>query len=250
MDTLFVGKNFVELPEVGSTNTFATKLLESQPPEGTVVWSHAQSAGRGQQSNAWHASPGANLTFSVILYPRFLPPSRLFTLNKVASLALHRVLQALLPHKEVSIKWPNDILVGRKKIAGILVENQLDGRGLQSSVIGIGLNINETDFPSALAQRATSLKMETGRTYELRPLLEQVLGIMEALFMQLRSNNTFRMDRDYLNSLFGYQEHVDLRIDGKLEKPMLVGVDPSGRLALERGGKLHYYQMKSLEFVL
>ena len=247
---MFVGKNFVELPEVGSTNTFASKLLDSQPPEGTVVWSHAQSSGRGQQSNSWHASPGANLTFSLILFPRFLPPARLFALNKVASLALQRVLQPLLPGREVLIKWPNDILVDRKKIAGILLENQLDGQGVQSSIIGIGLNVNEADFPPALRARATSLALETGQTFDLRPLLHQLLSQLEALFMQLRANNTYRMDHEYLQQLFGYQEHVDLLIDGKLEKPLLVGVDHSGQLALERGGRLHYYQMKSLEFVL
>lgn len=250
MDTLFVGKNFVELPEVGSTNSFATKLLESQPSEGTVVWSHAQTAGRGQQNNQWFATPGANLTFSIILFPRFLSPSRIFALNKVISIALCRVLRAQLPEREVLIKWPNDILVDRKKIAGILVENQLDGRGLQSSILGIGLNVNEQHFPEELQAKATSMALEGVQVPKLRPLLSQILQQVEALYLQLRSGKTFPMDREYLEHLYGYQEHVDLKIDGKMEKPMLVGVDLDGRLALERGGKLHYYQMKSLEFVL
>lgn len=250
MDTLFVGKNFVELPEVGSTNTFATNLLQGQPPEGTVVWSRCQTSGRGQASNQWHSSPDANLTFSLILYPRFLSPSRLFALSKIASLALHGAIKALLPPQEVFIKWPNDILLGRRKVAGILVENQLDGQGIQSSIIGIGLNVNEADFPPALQNTAISLAEALGRTLDLDALLAQLLGRLEALYLQLRSGNTYAMDRAYLQALYGYQEHVPMRIGGVEERPMLVGVDHSGRLALEREGKLQYFQMKELTFLL
>ena len=104
MNTLFIGKNFVELGEVESTNTFASQLLQSNTPEGTVVLAALQTAGRGQQGSSWSAEPHLNLTFSLILFPHFLAPRQIFLLNKLIACALRETLAALLPEAVVQVK--------------------------------------------------------------------------------------------------------------------------------------------------
>lgn len=261
MNTLFVGKNLLELSEVDSTNAFASQLLPGKPVEGTVIMAAYQSAGKGQQTNTWLSEANANLTFSLILYPRFLRPDRAFSLNKVISLALKNGLQELLPDTEVQIKWPNDILVQRKKIAGILIENHLNQHGIKASIIGIGLNVNQIKFPGELGSKATSLSLEAGRQFDLKSVFEKLMVHLEPLFLQLRTGNTNRIDYEYLQALYGYGEHIHVRIlnpatvqdlPGKpIEKEViLVGVAPEGRLALQVSNQLHYFNHKEVEFLL
>ena len=165
-------------------------------------------------------------------------------------MALWETLQPLLPDHEVLIKWPNDLLVDRKKVAGLLCENQWRGADLHAVVAGVGLNVNETDFPEELSPKATSLALATGQTFDQKPLLNALLSHIEARYLQLRSGRTEAMDRTYLAQLYGYQEVVDFLIDGEPVKRHLVGVDHQGRLALEKAGRLEYFHNKSLEFVL
>ncbi len=267
MNTLFVGKNLLELSEVDSTNAFASKLLDSQPTEGTVVRTAYQSAGRGQQSNVWLSQANANLTFSLILYPHFIPPKRSFILNKVVSLALHRCIQEFLPFKAVSIKWPNDILVEGKKVAGILIENHLFQHGIKASVIGIGLNVNQVNFPEELSSKANSLSLEAGQQFDLDSVFTNLLEHLEAFYLQLRSGKTEHLDFGYLQALYGYGEKIRVKFLNppvlthsppvkapgpalKEEEVLLVGVTPEGLLALQTEGRLRYFYHKQIEFIL
>lgn len=224
--------------------------MATQPPEGTVVFTPAQTAGRGQQNNVWVSDPHQNLTFSVILYPRRIPVDRLFTLNKLASLALQSTLQTFLPTAEIQVKWPNDILVNRKKIAGILIENQLDGRGLRASIIGIGLNVNQTAFPPEFAHRTTSLQLESGQQNIPQEVLQHFCKNLEVLYQPLLRGNSDLLDRAYLQHLFGYQEDIEVILDGEQQTVHLVGVDKMGRLAIAQEQRLRYLQMKEIAFVL
>ena len=250
METLFVGKNFVEVPAIDSTNSFANQLLDTRPPEGTLIYTPHQFAGRGQQNSTWVSEPGDNLTFSIVLYPRFLPPERLFALNKIASLALLETLRPLFPPDHLHIKWPNDLLVQRRKTAGILIENQLESSGIRAAVLGIGLNVNQVEFPPDFAGRTTSIKAETGQSHDPKALLAAFCQHLEGLYLQLRAGQTDRMDRAYLQHLFAYQELTPVEIDGQDRQVMIVGVDAQGRLAIEQGGQLRYCQMKEIRFRL
>ncbi len=225
MNTLFVGKNLLELSEVDSTNAFANQLLSSQPAEGTVVRAAYQSAGRGQQSNVWLSQANANLTFSLILHPKFLAPQRAFALNKVVSLALHQCIQELLPDRTVSVKWPNDILVDGKKVAGILIENHLDQHGIKASIVGIGLNVNQVNFPDELSGKASSLSLEAGRQFDLDAVFTSLLEHLESLYLQLLSGKTERLDFGYLQALYGYGEQIRVRFP-----------DPKVLAKIEAGG--------------
>src|ERR1035441_10550859 len=146
MQTLFIGKNLITLDSVASTNNFAKDMLSNtRPVEGTAIMAKEQYAGRGQMGNAWETESGKNLTCSFILYPEFLEADKQFFLNMAVALAVKDFCEHVL-HDEIKIKWPNDIYYHDKKLGGILIENSISGNKISSSVIGIGINVNQTAF--------------------------------------------------------------------------------------------------------
>ena len=224
-------------------------MLDDGPPEGTVVYTPEQRAGRGQRKNAWHSAPGLNLTFSVLYHPQFLAPDHSFALNRVASLAVRAVVAQVLPGHKVEVKWPNDVLVNDKKIAGILIETTLERSQLRTAIIGIGLNVNQTDFPDNLVRPATSLALERNQETEIRPLMEQIWRELEGRYLALRSGRTEKLDREYLEFLYGYQEWLPMEVKGESKMGMVMGVDPQGRLALQFRPQLQYFDLQEIKFV-
>jgi BirA family biotin operon repressor/biotin-[acetyl-CoA-carboxylase] ligase len=171
--------HIIKLDEATSTNTVAAEMGDAAS-HGTAVWALTQSAGRGQRGNTWEAEPGKNLTFSVVLRPTFIAAARQFELSMLVSLAIVRVLQKYL-RKDVSIKWPNDIYVGDMKICGILIENSLSGSSIDRSIVGVGLNVNQTAFVSN-APNPVSMTQITGETYNLEALVNEfVSAIVDAV---------------------------------------------------------------------
>lgn len=145
MCAVFTGKNLIQLNQTDSTNIHLTQLAQDNNlPEGTVVNAAFQTHGKGQRNNSWEAEKGMNITFSVLYKPHFLPLSKHFLLSKAISLGVFDYLNCICA--EVKVKWPNDIYVGNKKIAGILIENSIKGNNIYQSVIGIGININQSNF--------------------------------------------------------------------------------------------------------
>jgi len=144
-NNLFIGKVYIKLNEVNSTNEYAKVLLsKNKPSEGTVIFAHYQTNGKGQFGKTWKSEKGKNLTFSIILYPNFLEAKRAYSLNQAVSLGLKDCIESQkIP---VSIKWPNDIYYHDKKLGGLLIENGLVGENINYSIIGIGLNVNQTTF--------------------------------------------------------------------------------------------------------
>ncbi|HPH88516.1 MAG TPA: biotin--[acetyl-CoA-carboxylase] ligase, partial [Chitinophagales bacterium] len=150
----------MHLPSVDSTNTYAKSLIaKSSPIDGTVILADEQFAGRGQSGNVWQSEAGKNLTFSIIYQTSFLLATEQFYLNMAVSLGIWSMVNSKLSiekNKELTIhdsrfttkiKWPNDIYVNNQKIAGILIENTISGMHLKHSVIGVGLNVNQEQFP-------------------------------------------------------------------------------------------------------
>src|ERR1700722_11411390 len=144
LNTLFVGHTIIDLDKVNSTNSYLHDLLKKKTPaEGVIVWALEQYAGRGQRGNSWLSQPGVNLTFSILLEPRFLVLADQFLLTKALALGVAEFVSSLAPSASVKIKWPNDIYANDCKIAGILVENILETSIIKYSIAGIGLNINQ-----------------------------------------------------------------------------------------------------------
>lgn len=172
---------YVHVSETDSTSTLASSL--PLPPVGccAVVYADRQSAGRGQRGNSWESEPGKNLTFSMVYAPEHWPATMQFTLSMAVALGMYDALSGFVAGDRVRIKWPNDIYFDDYKISGILIENTLKGSDLSRSIIGIGLNVNQTEWLSD-APNPLSLRQITGRQYDLMPVLERVVDcIMERL---------------------------------------------------------------------
>jgi BirA family biotin operon repressor/biotin-[acetyl-CoA-carboxylase] ligase len=131
-----------KMDKAASSNNEAMLLAKQKEiPEGTIVWVLNQTKGRGQGNKKWHSNPNENLTFSVLLKPSFLPMEKQFVLSKMVAVAVAKVVSSFC--SDTFIKWPNDIYVKNNKIAGILIENSIQGQKMYHSVVGIGININQ-----------------------------------------------------------------------------------------------------------
>ena len=246
---LFVGQNLLTLKEVDSTNNFLKELLSnSKPlPEGTVIMAERQFAGRGQQSNQWHSEPGKNLTFSLLLNPSFLAVTDQFDLNRVVSLGVFDALQPLLGN-QLKIKWPNDIYYADKKLGGILIENLLQGTLIKNSVIGMGLNVNQENFPHG-AGNAVSVWQILQKDYDLLALLADICSHIEAYYLNLKAGKIDFIRNNYLKRLYWLNERRDFKADGIIFTGTIKNVKGNGLLVIHRDNEELTYNLKEIEFL-
>lgn len=245
--TLFIGQIIQYLPSCQSTNDEAAALIaQSDPNEGLLVITDNQTAGRGQRGNQWEAKSGENLTFSLILKPMFLMAMEQFWLNMAISLGIYDALQPLIGHS-LRIKWPNDIYVGDQKLGGILIENTLHGYGIAWSVVGVGLNVNQTEFGYSTA---TSLQNESPlpNAYDLPGLLSRLCETLEQRYLQLRTGQRDTLKINYLQILYRYQEEHRFESDGHYFRGTICGIDANGRLAISVEGEVRYFGFKEVSF--
>jgi len=248
MKTLFIGHNRIYLEEVDSTNDYLLSLLGKRPPEGTSVITYNQTKGRGQRGNSWFSEPQKNITLSLLLYPNSLETNRLFDLHRIFSLALIQTIKTLTPLTP-KIKWPNDILIGTKKIAGILIENFIEHNFIQTCVAGIGLNVNQEIFPETLRYSSTSLLIEGGETLPLIKVEEELYSSIEKYYLIWKGSKRSMLEFEYLQNLYRYQEPA-LYINGEnMFEAELTGIRNDGAAALKIGNKLEYFNFKEIIFV-
>jgi BirA family biotin operon repressor/biotin-[acetyl-CoA-carboxylase] ligase len=176
------GKRFIALRTVPSTNDLARQEAEKGAPEGTVIVAEEQTAGRGRLSRSWHSPPGLGVWMSIVLRPDVSPevaPSLTFCVSLAVAKAV-RVLHSL----DVSLKWPNDVLLKGRKLCGILTEMKTAQRSVEFVICGIGINVNHTprDFPAELRDTATSLLMATGGEVDRVELFSEVIEQTEAVY--------------------------------------------------------------------
>jgi BirA family biotin operon repressor/biotin-[acetyl-CoA-carboxylase] ligase len=266
-NTLFTGKVYYRFDELPSTNDYARDLLaKSRPAEGTVVRADSQSAGRGQFGSKWMTEPGVNLTLSVILYPNWLKITDQFRLSEAVALALLDTVNRLpstvnrqpstvyrLPSTVYrlpsTIKWPNDIYLGDRKTAGILIQNTLTGNHLETSIIGIGLNVNQTAFPPEIPN-ATSLALATGRTFDLEAVADTLFECLERRYLQLKAGQTEVLRAEYREHLLGLGVLRNFaRPDGSVFSGIIQGVQEDGRLEILGSNGLELFDVKAIQML-
>ncbi|MFD0795553.1 biotin--[acetyl-CoA-carboxylase] ligase [Mucilaginibacter litoreus] len=246
---LFVGQNLVVLKEVDSTNTFLkNSLSNSKPlPEGTVIMAEDQYAGRGQRENTWHAEPGKNLTFSILLNPTFLSAQQQFDLTRAVSMGVYDALYPLL-RDSLKIKWPNDVYYQDKKLGGMLIENILQGAQIKHAVVGIGININQENFhPGAV--NATSLKKILQKDYDLQYILAEICNRIEAYYLQLKAGKLQFVRDLYISRLYRLNERHWYKSNEKKFEGIIKNVQPGGLLMVEHDGQEYTYNLKEIEFL-
>ncbi len=223
----------IRLNSVDSTNEYALGLYRNKvpPDDGTVVISDTQTNGKGLDKNKWESESGKNLTFSICLYPHFLPVEMQFEMNKALSLGIYDFIKEMVPNEKVTVKWPNDIYINNEKVAGILINNTISGNILDFSVAGFGININQTKFVSD-APNPVSLIKYLGNELNLDECLDLVCKKLDARYEQMKAGHFSQLDSGYLKSLFKINENSRFIYNGKVISAMITGVSEYGHLKL------------------
>jgi len=198
----------IHLKEISSTNSYLKELvLSSKKKELWTVFTDYQTAGKGQKGNSWESERGQNLMFSTVLYPSFLKANEQFRISELISLTIKGVLDNYVDN--ISIKWPNDIYWKEKKIAGILIENMIQGENIMYSIIGVGLNLNQETFYSN-APNPISLHQITDDLYDTEQILSLIMAKFNLLLKHI--NEIGEIHNLYMKSLFrggGYHSFRD-----------------------------------------
>lgn len=245
---MFKNSIWFNLHETESTNSFLHEQLMSEKlPEGSVVTADYQTKGRGQRGSSWQSEAGKNLLMSIVVYPDFLKASEAFVLSKCIALATCDLLADY--SNQVRIKWPNDILIEGKKVAGILIENILRGADIYATIAGIGINFNQQMFEVGL-NSATSVFINSGVKADTQINAVKLHEKIEVYYQMLQQKKIEEIDRLYLTHLYKLNEtalfkDADGPFQGKIK-----GLSPMGLLIVEReNGEKHLYDVKEISLV-
>lgn len=247
-NTLFIGKVFHHFDSLESTNQYALNLIsKSKPIEGTVISTYNQTKGRGQIGSNWESGINQSITLSIILYPDFLPIHRQFLLNQIIALGVRDFISVHTSHT-VKVKWPNDVYVNDKKITGILIQNSLSGKKIATTIVGIGINVNQTEFSSDL-EKATSLSLETNQQFDLNKLIPELCFYVEAQYLALKAGKFEQIEAAYLKQLYRYQQAAYfIRPDGQQFEGVIEGITEYGKLCIRHAGGLEHFDIKEITF--
>lgn len=242
---------YILLKETASTNTYLMRMANILP-SGTVIYTNSQSAGRGQRGNSWEAEPGKNLTFSMLIKDAAVHPAEQFFISEGVSLAIVEFLSRYTDG--ISIKWPNDIYYNDKKICGILIEHTLQGSAIKNTIIGVGLNINQTKFISD-APNPVSLAQIIDKETSLDEALHTVCELIESLtdFRSFDERKFADMHSLYLSKLYRNDgcKHTFALPSGEQIEAYIHDVEPDGTLCLiDDNHSISRFAFKEIAFVI
>jgi len=235
MNTLFVGQNRIDLDHIDSTNKYLANHKElTELAEGTIVTAKFQTEGKGQRDRVWYSEPLKNVMVSILLRPKFLEADDYFILNKGVTLAVLNTVEHFTD-QEVQIKWPNDTLVNQKKVAGLLIELNWRANHVQNAIIGMGLNVNQTNFSQL--PNATSLSELAKNQLDLEEVLKVFCKNLEFQYLQIRKKEWDGLLLTYNQKLWRRGEETIFIIEGEKVKGTVVGVGNNGQLNVEIQGQ-------------
>jgi BirA family biotin operon repressor/biotin-[acetyl-CoA-carboxylase] ligase len=243
-------QKIIHLSKIDSSNNYAWKYWEEyNPKEQIVIWADEQTQGRGMRGNIWLAKAGENLTFSLILGQNINIKTPIFALSQIVSLALYETVNHL-KIRNLALKWPNDLYMDGKKIAGILIENKWTNNQIRATVIGIGLNINQKTFEWTTAG---SLYQQLGKENNIKDILYLFLEKWGFWLKMYQENNIHTIREKYLEKLMFYQifqlYFIEKTQSYRYLKIIDVGLD--GLLyVLDKEEKIEKYQFKELSPVI
>ncbi len=234
-----IGNPFTELSSVSSTNIYAMdKVQANLAAHGAAFFAWEQTEGKGQMGKTWLANKGENCLLSVVLDSGFLSINQQFALSVVVALAGYDCLSAYIS-EDLSIKWPNDLYWSDRKAAGILIENNLQGNKWTWAIAGIGINVNQTEFPD-LAKKVVSIKQITGNTLDPILIAKQFCGFLETRFNQLKNQGFDDLLSLFNERLYKKGQMVKLRKNNIVGDYLIKSVNPFGELVVEAGIENHF----------
>lgn len=238
-------KNLHFIIQTHSTNALLWELFrEKQLPEGFIVQTDFQTAGKGQIGNSWESASGKNLLFSMALYPQQIPIEEMFIISQLVSLAIKKTLDDYT--NDITIKWPNDIYWKDKKLGGILIENSLQGRKIKSVVIGIGLNINQKEFFSD-APNPVSLLQITRKRQKRKIILNSICENILKLYNNLEHQ---KIRSQYVESLYRNNGFHPFQTENDTFRAKISSIHADGQLELEtESGESRGFYFKEVQFL-
>lgn len=243
-----IGSSHIELTDIDSTNNYAMRLVNQGMAEhGLSITADFQSEGKGQLGNVWHSEERKNILLSIILDMSEIDLAQQFMLNGIICSAVANVLMEDFALANTRIKWPNDIYIGKKKIAGILIENILRGNQWQYAIVGIGLNLNQTRF--SFNQSSTSLKLELNKEGSKAKTLAKLFKQLNLSFDQFIQQPEMLYDQ-YQQQLFGINQTIFFQKNGEVQSGVLKGVNKSGEIEIEVGSQLKIFRHRDINLLL
>jgi len=234
LKTRFFGNKIYTFDTIDSTNNCAKAVAGVGAVEGTVVIAEQQTAGRGRLGRIWQANPNENLTFSIILRPKVNPDS-LNLLPLYVAVGLAQAIEKTTGLK-VECKWPNDLLIDKKKVAGILIEGSIKQNQVEYVVIGIGINVNQQSFASDLAPKATSLRLSSGKEIERTMLFRETLLTLESTYAGVSSTGFQSILPQWLSRSTMINKPISVSQQGTLISGVVKGLSHDGGLILQSEG--------------
>ncbi|MCQ2322868.1 MAG: biotin--[acetyl-CoA-carboxylase] ligase [Bacteroidales bacterium] len=252
----FNGFEIFVFDELQSTNDFLhDRISAGIDIDDTVVVARHQTAGKGMGNNRWESQDGKNLLFSIALNVSFLKAEEQFKISQAVAVAILNVISTKLLNVSnsliSSIKWPNDIYINSRKLAGMLIQNTISGMMMQTSIVGIGLNVNQMEFDDNVPN-PVSLKMLTGIDFDLDLLLKELIINIKTAVESLRTESgKLSVDEIYRNNLFRFGQWADYEIDNEIKTLIINGYDKYGRLCLcDKNGHDFVCDIKEIRFIV
>ncbi len=243
-----IGEPFIVLDSIDSTNIHAMRLASGQDVgHGTVFFARSQTSGKGQRGRSWHSEANASILMSAVIDPVGIEDGCGFPLILAAALAGSDLLREWMPG-EVSVKWPNDLYWHDRKAGGILIENILRGGRCRRSVIGIGINVNQSDFDDSLPN-PVSMYQATGKTHDVIALARRLCAALERRLEELVSGGRQSMLSEYNGRLYGRGREMSFQDTSGRFTGIVQDVSAEGVLALARP-EIAHYRHGELEFLM
>lgn len=241
----------VYFPVLKSTNQYMSDLLNAgQEIDGLCVRAGFQEAGKGQADNSWHSEKDKNLLISLGFDFSFLQADKQFFITQLASVACLQVLKMFLPEANLTVKWPNDLFVGDKKIGGMLISNTIDGQNLQRTIIGLGINLNQTSF-SEIVGNPVSVMQLTGKQLDVGSFQQKLLDSFAENLSYLKTEKGQKvLENNYLGQLYAFDEFRLYDVNGHKKRLKITGIGEFGYLLMaDEQGKTLQFDMKEIGFL-
>lgn len=232
-----IGQTILSFGTLASTNDKLRSLInEGDLPNGAVVDCGQQMDGRGQRGNVWLSEANQNIHLSILFQPNDLFVQKQFLISKAVALGIRSTINEVLQFSDAIIKWPNDILIAGDKVAGVLIENIIQGNKIGQSIIGIGLNVNQTAF-GKFERSATSLALLDQKKFDLAIIKSVLFGYLD-YYLGLMINDAEYLNRLYLNHLFGITSKVGIQVGETKSEVLVDEVRENGEIQFHDGNKV------------
>jgi BirA family transcriptional regulator, biotin operon repressor / biotin---[acetyl-CoA-carboxylase] ligase len=247
LETEFIGRNFIYCDEIESTNSELLSGKQQYKKTGTVLLAEKQLAGKGRKDRTWQSARGLNLTFSILLMKDVVAGININHLNLAASLAVASAIENLHQLK-TELKWPNDVLIDKKKVAGILTETSIKGTKIERAVIGFGINLNQIVFQGDFNFPPTSLKLELKADIDRENILAEILNTFEELLLELESKPKAILN-EWRNKCQMIGDKITITENDKVKTGIFHDIDDDGFLLLKRTDLIEKIHFGDVSFV-